>query len=215
VSTPDRPIPADQWQNTTQPDTNAVIQNCPCPICSRTRYADNQTASGTIEYHDRTLPVVCTDISPHPCICPTGDSSLKEPVVLYADQNVGTSYPTDITAAVDFPTQEWSFVPQALVRTQILCSLGLAEPFLQQYQETAEYAPWHEAVDSLQVEMGTAPYEGGLDLSAPERLRRLAGRYVNDPESLINGVHLEPGPSGRFQIVITIEIGDILGDTID
>jgi hypothetical protein len=28
-------------------------------------------------------------------------------------------------------------------------------------------------------------------------------------------VHLEPGPFGRFQIVITVEIGDILGDTID
>jgi len=52
-------------------------------------------------------------------------------------------------------------------------------------------------------------------MSAPERLRRLAGRYVNDPESLVNGVHLEPGPSGRFQIVIAIEIGDILGDTIN
>jgi len=52
-----------------------------------------------------------------------------------------------------------------------------------------------------------------LDMSIPERLRRLAGRYVNDAESIVNGVHLEPGPSGRFQIVITIEIGDILGDT--
>jgi len=52
-------------------------------------------------------------------------------------------------------------------------------------------------------------------MSVPERLRRLAGRYVNDPELLVNGVHLEPGPSGRFQVVITIEIGDVLGDTIN
>jgi hypothetical protein len=43
---------------------------------------------------------------------------------------------------------------------------------------------------------------------------RPARRYVNNPESLVNGVHLESGPSGRFQVVITIEIGDIIGDTI-
>jgi hypothetical protein len=61
--------------------------------------------------------------------------------------------------------------------------------------------------------MGTAPNEGGVDLSAPERLRRLAGRYVSNPDSTVNGVHVESGPSGRFQIVIRIDIGDILGDT--
>jgi hypothetical protein len=51
-------------------------------------------------------------------------------------------------------------------------------------------------------------------MSAPERLRRLAERYINNPESFVNGVHVEPGPSGRFQVVITVEIGDILGDNI-
>jgi hypothetical protein len=55
--------------------------------------------------------------------------------------------------------------------------------------------------------------EGNLAVS--ECLRHLAGRYVNNPELLVNGVYLESGPSGRFQVVITIEIGDILGDTID
>ena len=53
------------------------------------------------------------------------------------------------------------------------------------------------------------------DMSAPERLRRLARRYVNNPESLVNGVHLEPDRSGRFQVVITIDITDILGDAIN
>jgi hypothetical protein len=61
--------------------------------------------------------------------------------------------------------------------------------------------------------MDMAPNEGALDMSAPERLRRLAGRYVGNPDSTVNGVYLEPGPSGRFQIVITIDIGDVLGDT--
>ena len=61
--------------------------------------------------------------------------------------------------------------------------------------------------------MGRAPNEGALDLSIPERLRRLAGRYVSNPDSTVSGVHVEPGPSGRFQVVITIDIRDILGDT--
>jgi hypothetical protein len=60
-----------------------------------------------------------------------------------------------------------------------------------------------------------APNEGALDLSVPERLRRLAGRYVNNPDSTVSGVHVEPGPSGQFQVVITIKIGDVLGDTMN
>jgi hypothetical protein len=89
---------------------------------------------------------------------------------------------------------------------------------LQENQKNAGCAPLQEAVtpSSFEIQTGAAPDQAQiLDMSAPERLRRLAGRYINDPESLVNGVHLEPGPSGRFQIVITIEIGDILGDTIN
>ena len=58
-----------------------------------------------------------------------------------------------------------------------------------------------------------APDEDAQDMTVPERLRRLAGRYVNNPDSTISGVYVESGPSGRFQIVITIDIGDVLGDT--
>jgi hypothetical protein len=63
--------------------------------------------------------------------------------------------------------------------------------------------------------MDMVPNEGALDMSVPERLRRLAGRYINNPDSTVNGVHLESSPSGRFQAVITIDIGDIPGDTIN
>ena len=93
------------------------------------------------------------------------------------------------------------------------CPSGLAEPFLHQYQENLGYAPLHEVVDPPQVQIDIAPNEGALDLSAPERLRRLAERYVSNLDSTVNGVHLESGPYGRFQVVITIDIGDILGDT--
>ena len=71
-----------------------------------------------------------------------------------------------------------------------------------------------DAVGPIQIENDAVPDEA-LDVSVPERLRRLAGHYVNNPESLINAVSVEAGPSGRFQVVITIEIDDILGDAIN
>ena len=78
------------------------------------------------------------------------------------------------------------------------------------------YAPLPEEGDPLQVQTGAEPDQVQvLDIPASERLRRLAVRYVNNPESLVNGVHLESGPSGPFRVIITIEIGEILGDTID
>ncbi|KAI0276012.1 hypothetical protein BGY98DRAFT_988540, partial [Russula aff. rugulosa BPL654] len=175
-STANGPIPADQWQNATQPDANAIIQDCPCPICSRTRNADYQMTTGTIENEDLGLSV--------------------ESVVPYPNQNVSGAYPTGIATSVDCPTQAWSLTPQT-----------------PQYQENAGYTPQYEVVGLPQIQVGTAPNEGVVDLSVPERLRRLAGHYVNNQDSVVSGVHLESGPSGRFQVVITIDIGDILGDS--
>lgn len=88
-----------------------------------------------------------------------------------------------------------------------------AEPSLQQNQENAGYAPPNEAAGLPQIQIGTALNEGALDLTIPERLRRLAGSYVNNQDSVVSGVYLESGPYGRFQVVITIDISDILGDT--
>jgi len=110
-------------------------------------------------------------------------------------------------------SQEWPVTPQAPVRIQILCALCLAEQ-LQQDQENAGHVSTTEAVGPIQIQAGAAPDQAQV-MSTPERLRRLAVRYVSNPESLVNGVHLESGPSGRFQIIITVEIGDILGDTIN
>jgi len=110
----------------------------------------------------------------------------------------GDSFPTGIAATVDFSTPAWSVTPQA-----------------PQYQENGGNAPLHETLDPPQVQMDMAPNEGALDMSVSERLRRLAERYVSNPDLTVNGVHLESGPSGRFQVVITVDISDILGDTIN
>jgi hypothetical protein len=41
--------------------------------------------------------------------------------------------------------------------------------------------------------------------------RRFAEYYFNNPESLINAVHFEYGPSGQLQVIIMLEIVDTLG----
>jgi len=92
-----------------------------------------------------------------------------------------------------------------------LIPVHLAEIQLQLNQENADYAPPHEAAGPLQVQ-SSAPRDQTqvFDMSVTDSLRHLAGRYVNNPQSLVNAIRLEPGPSGRFQVVIIVEIAGIL-----
>jgi hypothetical protein len=41
-----------------------------------------------------------------------------------------------------------------------------------------------------------------------ERLRTLTRRYVLDPETLVEAVHIEPNRYGRLKIIITLEVAD-------
>ena len=94
--------------------------------------------------------------------------------------------------------------------------MGSVKLVLQLNQENVitGYAPLPEAGGPVPIQNGAVPSSEAqaIDMPVPERLRRLARRYVDNPESLVNGVHLEPGPSGRFQVVITIDITDVPGD---
>ena len=72
------------------------------------------------------------------------------------------------------------------------------------------HAPRYDAASSLQAHTGAAPYQAQIDVPVLDDLRRLAERYFNNPESLINAVHFEYGPSGRLQVIIMLEIADIL-----
>ena len=140
-------------------------------------------------------------------------------MVPYANQTLGGGgYPSDIAAIVGGQSQGWPFAPQAPVGDQIYCSLYLSELWLKGNQENAGWAPLQEAVapSSFEIQTGAAPDQAQvLDMSARERLRHLARRYVDDPVSLVSGLDLEPGAYGQTQVVIIIDIGDILGDTIN
>ena len=93
--------------------------------------------------------------------------------------------------------EAWAFAPQAPVGIQILCSLYSSEFWLKGNQVNAGFAP------------------PASEMSTTERFRRLARLYIEDMKSRVNSVNLEPGPYGRAQVVIVVEIGDILGEVIN
>lgn len=43
-----------------------------------------------------------------------------------------------------------------------------------------------------------------------EGRRRLAGRYLSNPDAYVSMIRLEPSPSGQFQVIITVEMANIL-----
>lgn len=54
------------------------------------------------------------------------------------------------------------------------------------------------------------PWAQALDASIGESRRRLAGRYLNNPNAYVSTIRLEPGPSGQFQVIITLEMANIV-----
>ena len=44
-----------------------------------------------------------------------------------------------------------------------------------------------------------------LDMLAESR-RRLAARYFNNADAYVSMIRLEPGPFGRLQVIITLEM---------
>ena len=45
-----------------------------------------------------------------------------------------------------------------------------------------------------------------FDPSIAEGWRRLASYYLNNPDAYVSTIRLEPGPSGQFQVIITLEM---------
>jgi hypothetical protein len=47
------------------------------------------------------------------------------------------------------------------------------------------------------------------DMPPANGLRNLAGRFLNNPDTLVNMLRIEPGPGGRFVVWIALELADI------
>ena len=74
--------------------------------------------------------------------------------------------------------------------------------------------PFQPAVETPLTLAAVRPAQPHQDptirMSVADSLRRLAERYINNPESVVDMVRLEPGPSGGFQVVIVLEVADLL-----
>ena len=44
---------------------------------------------------------------------------------------------------------------------------------------------------------------------AANGLRNLVGRILNNPGTLVNMLRIEPGPNGRFEVWVALELADI------
>jgi hypothetical protein len=86
-----------------------------------------------------------------------------------------------------------------------------ANIYLQWDQENCGDASLHQAAGPFQAQTNVDIDQTlDPDMTVTETLRRLAGRYLDNPESLVNAVRLEPGTSGRFLVIIMLETADIL-----
>ncbi|KAH9012465.1 hypothetical protein EDB85DRAFT_1019980 [Lactarius pseudohatsudake] len=102
------------------------------------------------------------------------------------DQNVDNRAET----AMFVPNRAWTqFVPPQTAR-------------IQNY-----LAPVHGSAGPTNMGLAQAPT---LDTSIAESRRRLAGRYLNNPGAYVSTIRLEPGLSGQFQVIITLEMTDIV-----
>ncbi|KAH9016070.1 hypothetical protein EDB85DRAFT_2022095 [Lactarius pseudohatsudake] len=69
------------------------------------------------------------------------------------------------------------------------------------------YPPVPERAGPFDIGLVPAPI---LNASIAEGRRRLAGHYINNPDAYVSVIRLEPGQSGRFQVIIVLEMANIL-----
>ncbi|KAH9021718.1 hypothetical protein EDB85DRAFT_2293406 [Lactarius pseudohatsudake] len=65
------------------------------------------------------------------------------------------------------------------------------------------YVPAQERAGPSNIGLLQAPI---LDTSIAESRRRLASRYLNNADAHVSMIRLEPGASGQFQVIITLEM---------
>ncbi|KAH9030012.1 hypothetical protein EDB84DRAFT_1495535 [Lactarius hengduanensis] len=65
------------------------------------------------------------------------------------------------------------------------------------------YVPGQERAGPSNIGLLQAPT---LDTSIAESRRRLASRYLNNADAHVSMIRLEPGASGQFQVIITLEM---------
>src|SRR6266571_3472019 len=66
------------------------------------------------------------------------------------------------------------------------------------------------AADPPEVFPGVWPHPAPpANMPPANGLRNLVGRYLNDPDTRVNMLRIEPGRDGRFEVWIVLELADI------
>jgi len=94
--------------------------------------------------------------------------------------------------------------------------LGQAHPFAPEVQDNNDglhgydYGAHLPVADPPEAFPGFQPHAAPpVDMPPANGLRNLAGRFLNNPDTLINMLRIEPGPGGRFVVWIELELADI------
>ena len=58
--------------------------------------------------------------------------------------------------------------------------------------------------------VGQKAHTSVLGQSAVDNLRRLASRCIHHPDSQVDAVRMEPDTTGRYKVVIVLEVTDFL-----
>lgn len=108
------------------------------------------------------------------------------------------------------PAQAYPFAP---VRRTLLLYVSISPiHFVQEVQQNYEgYGAQPPAADLPEAFPRVRPYPAPpADIPpAANGLINLVGRILNNPSTLVNMLRIEPGPGGRFEIWIALELADI------
>ena len=97
-------------------------------------------------------------------------------------------------------------------RTFLLC-IYLTKHLVQNFENhDGVYAPGAQfpAADLPEALPGVWPHPAPpVDIPPENRLRILAARFLNNPDTLVNMLRIEPGHGGRFEVWIRLELADL------
>ncbi|KAH8996353.1 hypothetical protein EDB92DRAFT_1597641 [Lactarius akahatsu] len=89
-----------------------------------------------------------------------------------------------------------------------------AHPFAPEVQENYNglfgYGAQFPAADPPEAFPGVQPHPAPpADMPPANGLRNLASHYLNNPGTHVNMLRIGPGPGGRFEVLIALELADI------
>jgi hypothetical protein len=120
----------------------------------------------------------------------------------------------DVGGAEFVPGQAHPFAP--VCRTFLLCGYIQPNYLVQEVRDNHDglygygYGAHPPVADPPEAFLGGQPHAAPpADVPPANGLRNLAGRFLNNPDTLVNMLRIEPGPGGRFAVWIELELADI------